>query len=537
MVPTWTKAPPMQAVSEIEDIGEQNTENPFLDQEVAQHWAEVYEKSKYEGRHVFEPTMTWEKDEEKKLVRKLDWHVCLWACIMYFAVQLDRGNLSQAVSDNLLKDLHMNTNAYNYGNMIFAGSFLASEIPSQLIAKRIGPDKWIPVQVICWSIAAASQSAITGKKGFLALRCILGLLEGGFTAEVILWLSYFYTSHELPIRLSFFFTGMSATSIIASLWAYGILHMRGVLGWAGWRWLFLIEGLMTLVAGLASIFMMRASPVQTKTLFQPKGWLNERETRIAINRLLRDDPSKGDMNNRQAISFRGLWNAACDYNLWPLYALGVVAHIPTSPPSKYLTLTLKHLGFSTYNTNLLTIPHSVGHITTMLLLTWFSERVNQRAFVAMLQPLWTLPCILALRFWTGAQKAKDPWQTYALMTVLLSYPYCQAIIVGWCSKNSNNVATRSMSAVFFSMCVQVGSILADNIYREDDKPKYHRGNRNLIIINLLVLVLFLFAKGYYVFQNKKRDKIWHAMTAEEQVKYTVETKVTGAKRLDFRFAH
>ena len=98
--------------------------------------------------------------------------------------------------------------------------------------------------------------------------------------------------------------------------------MRGVAGWAGWRWLFLIEGLITLCVGLASFFMMPASAVQTKAWFRPNGWFTDREVSIVVNRVLRDDPSKGDMHNRQAITPRRLWNAAKDYDLWPLYAIG-----------------------------------------------------------------------------------------------------------------------------------------------------------------------------------------------------------------------
>lgn len=173
--------------------------------------------------------------------------------------------------------------------------------------------------------------------------------------------------------------------------------------------------------------MMPASAVQTKSWFRPNGWFNDREVSIVVNRVLRDDPSKGDMHNRQAITFRRLWNAVTDYHLWPIYVIGFLAYIPQSPPSTYLTLTLRSVGFSTFTTNLLVIPSSVFHILTLLLLTRLSEWVGERSLVAMLQPLWTLPCIVALRFWPGV--IQDAWGTYALVTVLLSYPYCHGTFI------------------------------------------------------------------------------------------------------------
>lgn len=281
--------------------------------------------------------------------------------------------------------------------------------------------------------------------------------------------------------------------------------------------------------------MMPASAVETKTWYRPKGWFTEREVSIAVNRVLRDDPSKGDMHNRQAITPKRLWNAAKDYDLWPLYAIGLIAYIPQTPPSTYVTLTLRSLGFSTFNTNLFTIPFSVVHIFTLLLLTQLSERMNERTLVSMIQPLWTLPCVIALRFWPGS--GVQPWGTYALNCVLLSYPYCHAILVAWTSKNSNNVGTRSVSAALYNMAAQLGNICGNFIYRTDDGPLYHRGNTQLIIINIAAIAVFLLTKVYYVTRNKQRDKVWNAMTAEEQQAYKRNTKVTGSSRLDFRFAH
>ncbi|KAL7928228.1 major facilitator superfamily domain-containing protein [Trichoderma chlorosporum] len=518
-----------------EENGHNEEKNPFRDAAVAQHWKEVYEKSEYECRHVFDPSLSWSEEEERRLVRKLDWRVCLWACVMFFGLQVDRGNLAQAVSDNMLDDLGLSTDDYNYGNSIFRISFLVAELPSQLVSKMVGPDRWIPVQMVLWSIVAVSQCALTGRTSFLCTRSLLGLLEGGFIPDIVLWLSYFYTSRELPVRLSYFWTSLSVTGIVTSLLAFALLHLRGANGWAGWRWLFLVEGLITLVVGLASFFMMPASAVQTKTWFRPKGWFTDREVSIVVNRVLRDDPSKGDMHNREAVTLKRLWETLKDFDLWPLYILGVVVFIPASPPATYLTLTLRKIGFDPFTTNLLTIPSNIFHIINLILITRLSEWINERTLVAMLQAIWTLPCVIALRWWPGVMV--NQWGTYALVTVLTSYPYCHAILVGWTSKNSNNVGTRSVSAAMYNMCVQLGSIISAYIYVSDDAPLYHRGNFNLVIINLLGIVLFLLTKIYYIWRNKQREKVWNAMTEEAKKDYTANTRLQGSGRLDFRFAH
>lgn len=191
----------------------------------------------YEGRHRYDPGATWTAAEENALIRRLDIRVCAWCCFMFFALQLDRGNISAALSDDMLKDLHLNTNDYNTGQTIFYCSFLAAELPSQLVSKKLGPDNWIPIQMISWSIVACCQARLTGKASFFVTRSLLGLIEGGFIPDVILYLSYFYKSKELPIRLSFFWGAYGLTFIISAFLAYGILHLRGVHGMAGWRWL------------------------------------------------------------------------------------------------------------------------------------------------------------------------------------------------------------------------------------------------------------------------------------------------------------
>lgn len=164
-------------------------------------------------------------EQEKKLLWKIEFRAIFWACVMFTALNFDRSNISQALSDTFLKDLKLTTNDYNTGMTIFYVTFLAAELPSQLVSKKLGPDRWIPIQITLWSIVAISQSKLTGKKGFYATRAFLGLLQGGFIADTVSWLSYFYTATELPVRLSLFWSSLTLTQIGSSLLAFASMFL------------------------------------------------------------------------------------------------------------------------------------------------------------------------------------------------------------------------------------------------------------------------------------------------------------------------
>ena len=289
--------PPSILKSDIDDVAGELKTIPGANESVDRLERFYVPIETYEGRHRYDPKAMWTEVEERSLIRRLDIRVCAWCCLMFFALQLDRGNIVQALSDNMLKDLHINTNDYNNGQTIFYVSFLCAELPSQLISKKIGPDNWIPIQMICWSVVACSQSKLTGRATFFLTRSLLGIIEGGFIPDIILYLSYFYKSKELPIRLSFFWGAYAMTYVIGAFLAYGILHLRHHNGLAGWRWLFALEGSLTAVIGIASWsgntvqrqcllstdfwlhrLYLPASPYQTASWFRGRdGWFTERE--------------------------------------------------------------------------------------------------------------------------------------------------------------------------------------------------------------------------------------------------------------------
>jgi hypothetical protein len=152
----------------------------------------------------------------------------------------------------------------------------------------------------------------------------------------------------------------------------------------------------------------------------------------------------------------------------------------------------------------------------------------------MVSQIWAFPLLIALEV---LPVSASHWSRWTLSTLLVGHPYVHAILVAITSRNAGAVRTRTVASALYNMCVQASSIISQNIYRDDDKPYYRRGNKVLIAICAWNFVVFIGAKLYYVNVNKKRESVWESMNKEEKETYLETTKDQGNKRLDFRFAH
>lgn len=161
---------------DLESNSSKELEHIFQDPAVAEYYRQIYEDCNYECRDHFDPEFTWTKEEERRVVLKNDWYVTFWAFLMFTALDFDRSNILQALSDSMLGDLKLNTGDYNIGSTINLICFLASELPSQLISKKLGPDIWIPMQMVLWSVVGMAQAGISNKAGFYITRGLLGAL-------------------------------------------------------------------------------------------------------------------------------------------------------------------------------------------------------------------------------------------------------------------------------------------------------------------------------------------------------------------------
>ncbi|KAF7162003.1 hypothetical protein CNMCM5623_007374 [Aspergillus felis] len=480
----------------------------FDDPELAE---EYRPRPDWENIHRFDPSARWSWGEENKVVRKIDLRITLLACVMLMALELDKSNIQQANADNFLTDLHLTRDGH--GKM--ARRRQMGSFPDDIMVNR----RSVPVLALWQDIL----SVYKGSSG-VAIR------------GMILYLSYYYKHHELSIRLGFWYTASSFADILAGFFAFGILHLQGVGGRAGWRWLFLIEGLLTLTLGLLAFILMPPSPTQTANWARgKKGWFTEREEIIMVNRIIREDPSKGTMHNRQPLSLKLIWQSFKDYDLWPLYIIGLLFLIPSATISQYFTLLLKDFGFSTFNTILLSIPCNAMGAVTRIALVYGAEAFESLAYMGILAQLWMLPMLLYMNAVNFSQTNK--WVAWTVLTLILSFPSPHALHAGWNSRNSNNVGTRTIAAALYNISAQASQIIGSNIYHDSDAPRYVIGNRTLLILACTNIVLYALTKLYYVMQNRRRDMKWQAMTDDQRVDYVATTQDQGNRRLDFRFAH
>jgi predicted MFS family arabinose efflux permease len=492
---------------------------------------------KYEGKHRWDATASWTVQEERAVVRKTDIWLMSWLCIMFFGLQLDRGNLSNALADDLLKDLKLTSDDYNNGTTIQLLAFLTAEFPVQLLTKRYGFKYVLPSMMFAWGTVSFAQAWMHNRTGFYITRAFIGMCEGGFIPGTILYATYFYTSKELSVRLAVFWSTLNVARVISALLAAGILQMRGIGGHTGWFWLFLLEGLLTVLLAIISFLYLPASPTNTTNVLFRKPWYTERQEVIMVNRILRDDPAKGLTSLNQAITWSDIKKTWCDPAMWGLYFIGLVAYIPATPVQSYLTLTLRRLGFSSFNSNMLTIPSAVLQIVTMLTLAWSSDRSNERTLHCIFGELWIMPLLVALL--TLPDGGRE-WSRFTLVTLTAGYPYFHPIVSSWISENTFDVRKRAIAAATYNVIVQVGSLVGSQIYRAYDAPYYKRGNKVLVSICALALAAFVVQRQVLVYLNKKKEEKWAAMTPAERQAYQNDVQLRekeGNRRLDFRFVY
>jgi MFS family permease len=150
----------------------------------------------------------------------------------------------------------MSGTQFNLALMYFFFTYGLWEPVSNILLRRLGPKIWFPVIVTAWGLVTTLTSQVSSYGGFIAIRLVLGITEAGLYPGSYFILSMWYTPKELATRMAIFYGANTAAGAFGGVIAYGVGNLDGAMGWRAWRWLFLIEGVITIFAGLCCVFLL-----------------------------------------------------------------------------------------------------------------------------------------------------------------------------------------------------------------------------------------------------------------------------------------
>ena len=212
----------------------------------------------------------------RKVFRRIIWFLFILLVVSF----MDRINIAFAAL-TMNKDLGLNAAAYGMSLTVFYIAYTLFEIPSNLILAKVGARLWMARIMITWGLASAATMFAVGMWSLYGIRALVGIAEAGFLPGILLYLTYWFPRTCRARANALFIMGIPATIAIASTLSGVILQMHGIFGLAGWRWLFLLEGLPAAVLGVICLFYLDDGPAHAN-------WLSDEEKREIASRLERD---------------------------------------------------------------------------------------------------------------------------------------------------------------------------------------------------------------------------------------------------------
>ncbi|MEW9583895.1 MFS transporter [Paraburkholderia sp. DGU8] len=243
--------------------------------------------------------------------------------LCYLGAYLDRVNVGFAKLQ-MLSDLRFSETVYGMGAGIFFLGYFLFEVPSNLILHKVGARRWLARIMLTWAVISASFVFVKSPVVFYMLRFLLGVAEAGFAPGVILYLTYWYPSARRAKALSLFFMAIPLAGMIGGPLSGWIMHsLQGAMSMAGWKWLFVLEALPSLVLGIAILLYLDDSIVKAK-------WLNDTEKALLARNIASDNEHKtAHLSIKAFIGDRRLWLMATIYFCVVLGQYGLTFWLPT----------------------------------------------------------------------------------------------------------------------------------------------------------------------------------------------------------------
>ncbi|KAK0219197.1 major facilitator superfamily domain-containing protein, partial [Armillaria fumosa] len=427
--------------------------------------------------------------------RSVDWRLLPLLGTLHALAFIDKSNMGLARVTGMGDDLRLDVGTrYSIASCVYFIPYILLELPSNICLRAVGVRNLLTGTVLAWGAVQLGMGFVP-TWGYLVLcRTFLGVFEAsplllndaGFFPALVFIVTTWYKRHEVQKKLAVLYMISIVAGGFSNILAYALSLLDGKGGLGGWSWIFIIEGVATMIFGIASWTFIPDFP--DKNTF-----LTAEQTALVLRRIEEDrgDALPDSMRGKVLLHLS-------DWKVWIFAVMYLCVTVPAYAVGFFVNLILSGMGWDLQMSLLLTAPPYIFAAVCVILFAWLSDRYHMRALFIAIQALMTIIGLALTAF------AKPPGWRYT--GIFVSGAGCAASSPGILAYASNNIISHSKRAVTTAITVSfggIGGIVATTIYRQQDYPRYIPGIITTIALQILLLVLLGIMTVHFWYENKK----------------------------------
>ncbi|KAI9373416.1 major facilitator superfamily domain-containing protein [Aspergillus egyptiacus] len=438
-------------------------------------------------------SLEYDEATVKRIKRKIDVRLCVVVAIMYTVCQIDRVNLGNAVIAGMGQDIDLTGTHYSTIVAVFFPTYTVFQPVMTVIARKIGPRIFMGFITVAWGLVMVGMGLVNDWQHLAGLRVILGLFEAGLFPAAFYLISSWYIRFETGKRVGLFYLLGSAFSSFSGILAYGLQQMEGLQGHKGWRWIFLIEGVLTVAVGLMGFILIVDFPDEAR---KTRWFLTDREIDIMIDRVEKD---RGDAHLTPFV-LKEYLQYALEWQGWLLAMNFLMTAIVIYAVAYFLPIVLREgLEFSVAEAQTLTAPCFLFGTVLGLTESWLSDKYKIRGPVVILNAILQIIGVAVLGY------ATNNGVRYFGAFILCGS--CNANIPAVLTYQSNNITgqwRRAFGSALIVAAGGVGGVIGGLVFRDQDAPEYRPGLWTCFIAAGITVVSVCFTTFTMARKNKKQ---------------------------------
>ncbi|KZT57461.1 MFS general substrate transporter [Calocera cornea HHB12733] len=464
-------------------------------------------------------TMT--PEEERALLRKIDWHILPMLCVIYGLQFLDKTCLSYASIMGIQTFAHLRGQQYSWLGSIFYFGYLVWEYPTNRLLQRLPLAKYTAFNVIVWGTILACMAGAKNWSGLMAVRFFLGLFEASVSPGFALITSQWYKVNEQGSRTGIWFSFNGFAQIFGGLVAYGLSKddAKGSLSIPGWKVVFVLTGTLTIFFGFVLLAFLPDSPLNAR-------FLSPREKAMAIERIRGNNQGVGNKH----FKWYQFKEALTDIRTWLFVAYALIADIPNGGITNFFSIIITSIGYTSQQSLLYGCPAGAIEVVTLIGFLWLGDRFGNRIFwgafseaISLLGMLlvYALPTHLKVGRLIGYYLTGSSATGFVVILSLIS-----SNVAGYTKKTT----VSALYLIFYC----VGNLIGPQVFQAKDAPRYTPALITIVVC--FIICIFILLGIWYVNhrENVRRDAL-KASPDYVHVPNQEFLDLTDGENLEFRY--